>query len=89
MARRGGSWQRTALHVDGKGQASCGIYPGRTPVLALGTGNSVVSICLHADKVTVESVEFARDLATAAQLWAAEIERQWQAMAPVKREGAA
>ncbi|GAA2801321.1 hypothetical protein [Nonomuraea dietziae] len=88
-ARRGGSRQRTALHVDGKGQASCGIYPGRTPVLALGAGNSVVSICLHADQITAESVEFARDLANAAQLWAAEIERQWQTIAPLNREGAA
>ncbi|MBB6346100.1 hypothetical protein FHU36_002609 [Nonomuraea muscovyensis] len=88
--RKGGSWQRTALHVDGKGQASCTTYPDRTPVLAVGAGNAIVSVCLHADKVTAESVDFARELAKAAQVFAVEVERRWRGLAPVKNtEGAA
>ncbi|SDK04330.1 hypothetical protein [Nonomuraea jiangxiensis] len=86
--RRGGSWQRTALHVDGKGQATCTTYPDRTPVLALGAGNSIVSVCLHADKVTAESVDFARELAKAAQVFAVEIERRWRGLSPVNNQEA-
>jgi hypothetical protein len=78
--RQGGSWQRTALHVDGKGKATCTTYPDRTPVLALGAGNSIVSVCLHADQVTAESVNFARELAKAAEVFAVEIERRWRGL---------
>ncbi|WP_113699666.1 hypothetical protein [Nonomuraea lactucae] len=89
-ARKGGSWQRTALHVDGKGQATCTTYPDRTPVLALGAGNAIVSVCLHADTVTAESVDFARDLAHAAQAFAVEVERRWRGLASIKNtEGVA
>ncbi|WP_189243763.1 hypothetical protein [Planobispora rosea] len=86
MARKGGSWQRTALHVDGKGQATCTTYPDRTPVLALGAGNSIVSVCLHADTVTAESVDFARELAKAAADFAMEIERRWRGLSSISTQ---
>ncbi|RVX45454.1 hypothetical protein EDD27_8253 [Nonomuraea polychroma] len=84
--RKGGSWQRTALHVDGKGKATCTTYPDRTPVLALGAGNSIVSVCLHADQITAESVDFARDLAKAAQVFAVEIERRWRGLPSINAQ---
>ncbi|GAA4532897.1 hypothetical protein [Nonomuraea ferruginea] len=80
---RNKSWQRTALHIDGKGQAACSTYQGRTPVLSLGSGNSLVTVSLHANTVSAESVDFARELAKAAQLFAVEIERQWRGLAPI------
>ncbi len=80
---RNKSWQRTALHVDGKGLAACSTYQGRTPVLSLGSGNSLVTVSLHANTVSAESVDFARELAKAAQLFAVEVERQWRGLAPI------
>lgn len=88
-ARRNGSWQRTALHIDGKGQAACATYQGRTPVLSLGSGNALVTVSLHANTVTAESVDFARELAKAAQLFAVEVERQFRGLAPISRSESA
>ncbi|MDH2429773.1 hypothetical protein [Sphaerisporangium sp. TRM90804] len=85
MGRRvNGSWQTTALHVDGRGRVACLAYPHRTPILEIAAGNAVIKVTLHANRVDYASVMFAREMADQAAAFAAEVERLY--LVQVRRE---
>ncbi|WP_214411388.1 hypothetical protein [Sphaerisporangium fuscum] len=73
--RVNGSWQTTALHVDGRGRSACFVYPHRTPIFEVSAGNSIVKVTLHANRVDYASLLFARELAEQARAFAEEVER--------------
>ncbi|RJL18357.1 hypothetical protein, partial [Bailinhaonella thermotolerans] len=77
MSRFNGSWQMTSLHVDGRGRADCLIYPARTPILEVAAGHASMKVTLNAGRVEYSTVVFAQELAQAARLFAAEVERMW------------
>jgi len=80
-----GSWQMTALHVDGHGRSACLAYPGRTPIFQIAAGTAVIKVSLPADRVDAASVAFARELAEQAHAFAVEVERMWRGLAPLPR----
>ena len=83
--RRSGRLSRPSsvltLHVGGDTEAFATGYPKRSPVLSFRLGSSVVLLGTHAeDRVGVDDVAFARDLAKAATEFADLCERMYRGL---------
>jgi hypothetical protein len=63
------------VHVAQDSRAECFSYVAHSPILDISAGSSSVGICLAGDQITDEAVAFARGLAEAARVFAAEVER--------------
>lgn len=68
-------FSRMTVHAAQGSRAECFSYVARSPILDISAGSSSVGICLAGDEITDEAVAFARDLAEAARVFAAEVER--------------
>jgi len=69
------AFSRMTVHVAQDSRVECFSYVARSPILDISAGSSSVGICLAGDEITDEAVAFARDLAEAARVFAAEVER--------------
>lgn len=76
MSGAGRSFGNARLHVGTDGSAHCWTYDGAVPILTVDAGPSSVTLTLADRPVPGEQgVAFARELAAAAAVFAAECER--------------
>jgi hypothetical protein len=65
--------------VDGRSAVGFESYPGRTPLLTIIATRPALLVTLTLpEHLDAGHVRFARDLATAAQRYATEVERSWR-----------
>lgn len=79
-SQRPSSFGSQWVHAGADSGVHCSTYPGEAPILALDTGRTSTNITV-ADRndVDADAVRFARELAEAAQQFAAECERLYAA----------
>jgi hypothetical protein len=70
-----GSFSRTGLYVGADWLVLCHVYADKTPILDINAGGSSVSLSMRDRAADASTVEFARNLAAAAQKFAAAVER--------------
>ena len=75
MSAAGKAFSRMTIHVTQDSRAECFSYVAHSPILNISAGSSSVGICLAGDEITDKAVAFAQDLAEAARVFAAEVER--------------
>ena len=75
MRSGGGSFARIGLHVGADWWTFLSAYPDHTPILDISCGSTTVSLSIADRKTGTAAVEFARELASKAARFAAEVER--------------
>ncbi len=75
MRSGGGSFARLNMHVGGDWWTHLSTYEDHTPILDVDSGTLSVSFCIAGQQVGEAAVEFARELASQAARFAAEVER--------------
>ena len=75
MKSDGGSMTRIGLHVGGDWWTQLYTYADHSPILDIDAGSTSVSLCFDAPQLTAAAVKFARELASNAAKFAAEVER--------------
>jgi hypothetical protein len=63
------------VHVAQDSRAECFSYVAHSPILNISAGSSSVGICPAGDEITDDAVAFALDMAEAARVFTAEVER--------------
>ena len=80
MRSGGGSFTHFSTHVGEDWQTHLATYPDHPPILDIDAGSVSVGFSIAGRMVTAAAVEFARELASQAARYAAEMERlhAWQ-----------
>jgi hypothetical protein len=75
MRSGGGSFARISLHVGQDWHTFLSTYDEHTPILDIAAGSTTVTVTIADRKVDESALEFARELASQAAQFAAEVER--------------
>jgi hypothetical protein len=75
MSSGGRSMGRVALHVGEDWWTFLSTYEDHTPILDVQAGSTTLTFCIAGTEVGQAAVEFGRELASQAALFAAELER--------------
>lgn len=75
MRSGGGSFTHVNMHVAEDWRTHLSTYPDHPPILDIGAGSTSVVFSTTGLRVTEAAVEFARELASQAARFAAEVER--------------
>jgi hypothetical protein len=75
MRSGGGSFARINLHVGADWHTFLSTYDDHTPILDVAAGSTSVTFSIADRKVDESALEFARELASQARQFAAEVER--------------
>ena len=75
MKSGGGSFGRISLHVGQDWWTFLSTYDDHIPILDISCGSTTVSLSIAEPKTSAAAVRFARDLASKAGKFAAEVER--------------
>ena len=62
-------------HVGADGRVRCNTYPGHAPILNITVASTTVALCMAGEQPSADFAGFARELADAAEQFAAEAER--------------
>ena len=75
MRSGGGSFGRTGLHVGADWWTFLNTYDDHSPILDVAAGSTTITVSIADRKVDESALEFARELASQAAQFAAEVER--------------
>jgi hypothetical protein len=75
-----------SLPIDGRSQVEYRSFTGRTPLLSVAAGKTLVTLTLP-ERLRAEDVEFARRLAEQAAAYAVEVERLFRGVRASARSG--
>ena len=75
MRSGGGSFARIGLHVGADWWTFLSTYDEHSPILDVAAGSTTVTVSIADRKVDASALEFARELASQAAQFAAEVER--------------
>ena len=75
MKSSGGSSTHIGVYIGENWYTHLCTYNDHTPILDISTGSAMVALSLASQEVSAPAVEFARELASQAAKFAAEIER--------------
>jgi hypothetical protein len=89
VSRHVGSSSRMDVYVGHDASVECRTHEERTPFLSVEAGGAEVTFCLIERPVSTRAVEFARELARQAQVFADEAERLHDSKADGKDDPAA
>jgi hypothetical protein len=87
MKSSGGSMGGAFLHVGDDWSTFLSTYEDHTPILDVHAGSTTVTICITGTKADQAAVEFARELASQAALFAADLERLYALRNPAQQDG--
>ena len=75
MRSGGGSMAQIGLHVGEDWWTFLSTYDDHSPILDISAGSTTVTVCFDGSRASASAVEFARELASKAAGFAAEVER--------------
>jgi hypothetical protein len=82
MRSGGGSFGSVSLHVGEDWWTHVSIYPDHPPIFDIDAGSTSVTVSIAGRVITQAAVEFARELASKAARYAAEMERLYATQNP-------